>query len=99
MSANQAVTIVSRALAIYFLTWFLTDLTYLPSNLHSLFHHSWLSGAQATSYWRDSDLITLSFRLLRMIALFFAVQWFYRAGPTIQSYFLSRSEDDSQSIS
>lgn len=40
MSAKQTVTIVSRALAIYFLVWFLTDVTYLPSSLYSLFHHA-----------------------------------------------------------
>ena len=94
MSAKQAVTIVSRALAIYFLVWFLTDLTYLPSNLYSLFHHSGTVSVLGTSYWLNSDLISLSFRLLRMVVLFFAVQWFYRAGPSIQGYFLASTEEE-----
>ena len=94
MSAKQAVTIVSRAFAIYFLVWFLTDLTYIPSNLYSLYHHAGTTSAMATPYWRNSDLLWLSFRVLRMIALFFAVQWFYRAGPSIRSYFLSPSDED-----
>ena len=98
MPATQVVTIISRALAIYFLAWFLDGLTILPSDLHSLFHHSWLGGTQGASYWRDYYLLILSFRLLRMIILFFAVQWFYRAGPMIQRYFLSASEHDSDAI-
>ena len=94
MSTKQAVTIVSRALAIYFLVWFLTDLTYIPSSLYSLFHHAGAVSAMATPYWRNSDLLSLSSRLLRMILLFFAVQWFYRAGPSIQKYFLSPSDEE-----
>jgi len=35
MSTKQAVTIACRVLSVYFLTWLLTDLTYLPSNLYS----------------------------------------------------------------
>jgi hypothetical protein len=94
MSTKQAVTIVSRALAVYFLTSLLTDLTYIPTNLHSLFHHAETTSAMASPYLRNSDLLWLSFRLLRMIVLFFAVQWFYRAGPSIQRYFLSPSDEE-----
>ena len=46
MSTKQAVTIVSRALAVYLLFWFLSDLTYLPSDLFSLWHHQNMLGAR-----------------------------------------------------
>ncbi|MBZ5655458.1 MAG: hypothetical protein LAO56_09285 [Acidobacteriia bacterium] len=91
MSTKEAVTIVSRALAIYMLFWFLSDLTYLPSHLFSLSHHE---NGLSTAYWRDSERISLTFLLLRMVALFFAVQWFYRSGPAIQRYFLAPSEEE-----
>ena len=94
MTAKQVVTIVSRALAIYFLVWFLTDLTYIPSNLYSLFHHAETTRAMATPYWYNLDLLWLSFRVFRMLVVFFAVQWFYRAGPSIQRYFLSPTEEE-----
>lgn len=94
MSTKQAVTIACRVLSVYFLTWMLTDLTYLPSNLYSFLHHESAMGAFSTTYWRNSDLISLSFRVLRMVALFFAVQWFYRAGPAVQRYFLPSAEED-----
>lgn len=93
MSAKQTVTIVSRALAIYFLVWFLTDVTYLPSSLYSL-SPRWSCSTITTPYWRNLDLLSLSFRLLRMVLVFFAVQWFYRAGPSIQKYFLSPSDEE-----
>ena len=51
------------------------------------------------SYWYSLDLLLLSFRILRMIVLFFAVQWFYHAGPSIQRYFLSSSEEELDSVS
>jgi hypothetical protein len=96
MSEKQAVTIVSRAVAIYFLAWFLTDLTYLPYSLHSLWHHQTTIGAFGSSYLRDSDLVSLVFRLVRMIALFLAIQWFYRAGPTIRRYFLAQPDEEAE---
>lgn len=95
MSTKEAVTIASRALAVYLLFWLLSDVTYLPSNLFSLWHHRNVLGAtEWTTYLRDSEVISLSFRLLRMVALFFAVQWFYRSGPGVQGYFLASSDEE-----
>ena len=94
-STKQAVTTVSRALAVYLLFWFLSDLTYLPSDLFSLWHHQNMLGATDwIRYLRDSNRISLSFRLLRMVILFFAVQWFYRSGPAVQAYFLASSDGE-----
>ena len=95
MSAKNVVTIVCRALAVYLLFWFLSDLTYLPSHLFALWHHKNGLGTQiGTTYWRDSERISLVFLLLRMVVLFFAVQWFYRSGPALQGYFLASSEEE-----
>ncbi len=94
MSAKQVVTIASRALAVYCLVWFLADLTYLPINFYSLFHHLESVSVMEPPYWRNYYLLELLARLLRMTGLFFAVQWFYRAGPSIRRYFLSSSEEE-----
>ena len=95
MSTKVAVTIVSRLVSIYFLAWLLSDLTYLPSHLFTLVHHEDGVGVLAgTTYWRDSERISLSFLILRMVVLFFAVQWFYRAGPAIQGYFLASTGEE-----
>jgi hypothetical protein len=95
VSKKEAVTIISRSLAVYFLFWFLEDVTYLPSSLFSLWHHrNVLGSTEWTTYLRNSDLISLSFRLLRILGLFFAVQWFYRAGPAVQGYFLDSADEE-----
>jgi hypothetical protein len=99
VSTKEVVTIVSRALAVYFLAWLLSDLTYLPSHLFSFLHHAnTLAAPGGTTYWRDSDLISLSFLLLRIVVLFFAVQWFYRSGPAIQGYFLGSSKESQSGL-
>jgi len=95
MSTKDAVTIASRTLAIYMLFWFISDLTYLPSHLFSVWHHeNTLRSAMATTYWRDSNRLSLALHPLRMVLLFFAVQWFYRSGPKVQEYFLASSEGE-----
>jgi hypothetical protein len=98
MSAKQVVMIASRALAVYCLVWFLFDFTYLPTNFYSLFHHLEYASIMVPSYWRNYYLLELSCRLLRMIGLFFAVQWFYRAGPAIEKYFLSPSDEELDNV-
>jgi hypothetical protein len=99
MSTKEAVTIASRTLAVYCLFWLLSDLSYMPSRLFSFLHHENIlsaPGATAyTAYLRNYDLVTLSFSVLRLAGLFFAVQWFYRSGPTIQEYFLGSSKEAS----
>jgi hypothetical protein len=95
MSAKPVVTVVSRTLSIYFLAWLLYDLTYLPSQLFSFLRYEiGLNTSVGTGYWRNYYLISLCFLVLRMVALFFAVQWFYRCGPRIQRYFLASSEEE-----
>jgi len=94
MAPKEVITIVSRTLAIYFLAWLLSDLTYLPSHLFSfLYHQNSLNTPGGTSYWRDSAFISLAFLVLRVVALFFAVQWFYRSGPALHRYFLAPREE------
>jgi len=96
MSVKQGVTAVCRALSIYFLIWFLDALTYIPSDLYSFFHYGIAPITSGEVYLRNYHLISVGFRLLRMVILFFAVQWFYRAGPKLQAYFLAPSEADDQ---
>ena len=95
LSTRAAVTIVSRAMAIYFLAWLVYDLTTLPVALFTLSHHQLLmSASREDAYWRNYYLTSLVFLLLRMLALFVAVQWFYRSGPRIHQYFLAPSDNE-----
>ncbi len=95
---HQAITIVARALSLYFLFWLLSDLSYFPSDLHSLFYYSreaTITGGTYMRHTRDHDIVLISLRLLRVVGLFFAVQWCYRVGPSFQRYFLSSTDDES----
>ncbi len=99
MSTKEAVTIVSRAFAVYFLAWLLYDLTYLPSQLNLFLHYQLGPNPSAGSaYWRNYELTRLLFLLLRMVVLFFAVQWFYRSGPRIHAYFLAPAKDQTSEM-
>ncbi len=101
MSTKEAVTIASRTLAVYFLAWLLSGLTSLPSSIFSFLHHEnnlIAPGATAyTAYMRNYYLLSLCFLVLRLAVLFFAVQWFYRSGPSIQEYFLGSSKGGNRS--
>lgn len=95
MSTKQSITIASRALVVYCLVWFLADFTYLPPDLLSFCHYRDAYGAiTGTTYLRNYHLLTLASRLLRMVLLFFAVQWLYRSGPGVQRYFLASTEEE-----
>ena len=84
-----------RGLAIYFLAWFLSDLTYLPSHVSSFLHYEFgTTTLRDPDYWRGYYLMDLFFHIVRLTSLFFAVQWFYRAGPRIQAYLLAPSVDE-----
>ncbi|MBI3474262.1 MAG: hypothetical protein HY010_00890 [Acidobacteria bacterium] len=94
MSTKQAVTMASRALAVYCLLWFLADFTYMPTDLLSFWHYRDAYGAiTGTTYLRNYHVLYLAARLLRMVLLFFAMQWLYRSGPAVQRYFLASTEE------
>jgi len=93
MSTQEAVRIVSRAVAIYFLAWALSDISYLPQMIYSFFHYVNSAGAFGTSaYYRDHDSIMLAFHAVRIVVLFIAAQWFYRGGPSVHNFFLNQSQ-------
>jgi len=95
MTTREAIRIVSRALAIYFLAWALSDISYLPQVIYSFFHYVNTAGAFNTSaFYRDHDLIALAFLAVRIVTLFIAAQWFYRGGPLVHSYFLNPSSSE-----
>jgi hypothetical protein len=95
MSTKQAVTIACRVLSVYFLVWLLSELTYLPQRVFSFLHYQGvLNQSGGRNFGRDLELISLAFLVLRIVVLFFAVQWFYRSGPAIRRYFITPSEGE-----
>ena len=99
MSAKEAAVIACRALSVYLLFWLVLDLTYLPGSVFAYLHHQ--LGPTPTNtqlFYRNYDLLSLCFLVCRIIALFFAVQWFYRAGPRLQAYFLAPPTEETEEV-
>jgi hypothetical protein len=91
MSKRDAVVIVSRAFALYFLCWAISDVTYLPSSISWLsFHASRGSVLAPDASLRNHDVISLSFLVLRIVLLFTAAAWMYRCGPRVEAFFCRR---------
>jgi hypothetical protein len=92
-------TIASRALAIYFLAWMLSEITYVPALAYSFFHDVGRAGAFNTyAYYSNHDAISLSFHAARICALFLVAQCLYRGGPAVHRFLLgSLGVEDSSS--
>jgi hypothetical protein len=88
MTRNQAVKIVSRALALYLFVWALDNLSYLPGQLLSFSHRASLQSVFASdSYLRNYEFLTFGMTVVRVVALLAAAAWLYRCGPKVERYF------------
>jgi hypothetical protein len=93
MTTKSAIYIASRAFALYLLCWMLSDVTYLPTRIFSLAHHS--SGVSIFSpptYLYVEDKITLAFALVRIAGLGTAAGILLRCGAHVQAFFAPPSE-------
>jgi hypothetical protein len=94
MSKKELVLVASRAIALYFVAWALSDITYLPEHLLALSHYRSLRSVLASSdYSANYYLLVTVFGMLRMFALFLAATFFWRCGPRVEGLF-SRAQGD-----
>jgi hypothetical protein len=96
MPRKDAVVLASRTLATLLIVWTLTDVSYLPENLHSFLHYLNHEGALSAGmeYQRHYYLIRLSFLVARIIGYSLMVRWLYRGGLEIEELLLPESEQD-----
>jgi hypothetical protein len=93
MSKKDLIVVVSRGVSLYFFAWALDNITYLPGELRSLFHHLRLQSALATDYyWRNGDIWSIAFTLGRAAILFSVAIWLYRRGPSVERFFSLQPE-------
>jgi hypothetical protein len=52
-------------------------------------HHAGLSHITVDNYLRNYDFIYLAFDFVRVVALFAAANWFYKAGPRVENFFFA----------
>jgi hypothetical protein len=81
MSKNEAVSIASRAVALYLFIWALDAVSYLPERLVLLPH-------QTTDFWHSYNMLSLVFTVIRVAGLFGAALFFFEGGQRAESFFL-----------
>jgi hypothetical protein len=89
MTKREGILLTSRALTLYLLCWGLSDLTYLPQELLSARHHY-----GTHDYWFTYYGIELSFRIVRIVALFAAAMWLYSCGKQVEAFFFPQEPAD-----
>jgi hypothetical protein len=81
MSKNEAVSIASRAVALYLFIWGLDAASYFPERLMMLPH-------QTTDFWHSYYMLSLVLTVIRVVALFAAALFFFQGGQRAESFFL-----------
>jgi len=97
MSKKDAVVLASRALAVLLTVWALTDVSYLPENLHSFLHYLNHESASSTGaeYLRHYYLIRLGFLVARIVGFSLMAAWLYKGGFEIEELLLPAEVEDS----
>ena len=89
MSRSDAVVLVSRALALHFLTWALTELSHLPTSALLIRHYLDPSSVLTSgAFWRNYEVVAGMFILVRMVVLSAAAVLFFQCGPRVQRLLL-----------
>jgi hypothetical protein len=93
MSKKDLIVAVSRGVSLYFFAWALDNMTYLPGEIRSLFHHLRMQSVLAEEhYWRNGDFWSIAFTLGRASILFAVAIWLYRCGPRVEKFFSPQTE-------
>jgi len=97
MSRKDAVTLASRTLAVLLTVWALTDVSYLPGNLHSFLNYlnRESPSSPGVEYMRHSYLISLGFLITRIVGYSLMARWLYRGGAEIEELLLPSAPEGS----
>jgi len=94
MTRKDAVTLASRAFSIYLLCWALDALSYLPERLFAFTHYASLTGFASAAYSKNYYFVALALLFVRVVTLFAFANWFYQAGPKVESFFFAEPAMD-----
>jgi hypothetical protein len=95
MSKKDAVLLASRTLVVLLTVWALSDVSYLPENLHSFLHYLNHESASSTAneYLRHYYLIRLGFLVTRIVGYFLMAAWLYKGGREIEELLLPEPDE------
>lgn len=100
MSRKDALVLASRALALVFGVWALSEISYLPEILHSFLRYvnPDPGSSPAIQYWRHYYLIRLGFLVTRIVGYSLMARWFYKGGPEVEELLSGSSLEQSASL-
>jgi len=90
MRRDEAVRLVSRALAVIQFVSAMEDITYLPSRMYSAHHYS---GIGTTSYLQTTYNLDVGTLFLRIAGLLVLAWVFWNCGPRIARMLLPEEQD------
>jgi len=87
--------LASRTLAVLLVVWALAETSHLPGALYGFRHYAnvELSTPTATEYYRHSNLILLSFLIVRIIGFSTMARWLFKGGPDIAELLLPSAQE------
>ena len=86
MSKKDFVVLASRVIALYFIFWSLSYLSYVPLDAFELRHYSPLP----QEFLYKVHLIQLSHHLVMGTFFFIGAIWVYKCGPSVESFLSPR---------
>ena len=95
MSSEDVVVLASRSLALLLTVSALIELSYLPGSINSFRHYVGveLSSPSATQYYRQANLISLSFLVVRIIGYSLLARWLFKGGPEVVNLLLPSTSE------
>lgn len=90
MTRKDGIVVGSRVLATVIAIWALTDVSYLPAEIHSFVRYAAAETplSEAIAYWRHHYLIEVGFTITRIVGYSMMSVWLYRCGPEIEELLL-----------
>ena len=95
MSREDAVLLASRSLAVLFMLWALTDISYLPGRLYSFLYY--LNNQSASAYidhMKHYELVELGFLITRIVGFSLFSMILFKSGPDIRELLLPSPAED-----
>ncbi len=98
MSKEEAISVVSRALAVLISVWALAEVSYLPEHIQSYVHYMYYETTTSTNlsylrYMQHIHFTTLAFLVTRLIGYSLLARWLFKGGPDIAELLLPSTHD------
>jgi hypothetical protein len=93
MPMKDAAIVASRALALLFTIWGLSEAATLPAEVHAFLRYSPQSAVTfgADGYWYHHYLIALGFLIVRIVGFWLLAWWLYKGGPEVEELLFPES--------